>query len=83
MFNPKMGEMIHFDEHIFFKWVASTTNYRHSCPILPVSWEPLLFSLNARASTPKDLTREVEIDGDDESALPMYHQAWRPDPGGS
>jgi len=25
MFTPILGEMIHFDEHIFLKWVGSTT----------------------------------------------------------
>ena len=26
LFSPLIGEMIQFDEHIFFKWVGSTTN---------------------------------------------------------
>ncbi len=25
-FTPKIGEMIQFDVHIFFRWVGSTTN---------------------------------------------------------
>ena len=44
MFNPKIGEMIHFDEHIFQMGCFNHQLDTHVLPILPVSSEPLVFS---------------------------------------